>query len=115
MKRRIILQALETLHKRIEDAKKASDQDPYIDAYVMQNKLIKELIDLLKSNTDSLIDVQLLHWIDRQNHAGSEVATKLQNKKTIYELDEILKENGVPEGQMSIDEVMKYIPKFEDE
>lgn len=109
MKRRIMLQALETLQKRIEDTKKASDEDPYIDAYAMQNKLIQELIEILKSNTDSLIDVQLIHWIDRQEHAGSEIATKLQNKNTIVELDKILKENGVPEGQMTIDEVMDSI------
>lgn len=92
MKRRIILQALETLHKRIEDAKKASDQDPYIDAYVMQNKLIKELIDLLKSNTDSLIDVQLLHWIDRQEHAGKAVSEIVKKENQQMTLDDFLKE-----------------------
>lgn len=104
-----MLQSLETLQKRIEDTKKASDEDPYIDAYAMQNKLIQELIEILKSNTDSLIDVQLIHWIGRQEHAGSETATKLQNKNTIEELDKILKENGVPQGQMTIDEVMDSI------
>ncbi len=105
-----MLQAFETLQKRIEDTKKASDEDPYIDAYAIQNKLIQELIDLLKSNTDSLIDVQLIHWIDRQEHAGSEIATKLQNKNTIEELDNILKENNIPQGQMSIDELLESTP-----
>ena len=101
MKKRIVLKAVETLQKRIEDAKKASEQDPYVDAYAMQKTLIQELIDILKSNTDSLIDSQLQHWIDRQEYAGKEANGKVLLQESIEALDSILEKESQTE-QISI-------------
>ena len=101
MKRRIMLQALETAKKRIENAKEVSEADPCVDAYAMQKALLQELIDLLKSNNDAMVDLQLVHWIDRQNHVGFPAAIKLQTKKDINELDSILEKEQATE-QMSI-------------
>ena len=101
MKRRIMLQALETAQKRIEDAKESSEADPYVDAYAMQKTLLHELIDLLKSNSDAMCDVQLIHWIDRQQHVGYPTAIKLQTKKDIHDLNSILEKERTTE-QMSI-------------
>ena len=101
MKRRIMLQSIETLQKRIEDAYKASENDPCVDAYAMQKQLIQELIELLKSNTDALIDMQLIHWIDRQQHVGKEASDKICIQNTIKDLDSILEKEEKSE-QISI-------------
>lgn len=87
MKKRIVIKSLEVLQKRIDNAKKT---DPNFDGYVMQKTLINELIDVLKSNTDSLIDSQLQHWIDRQEYAGKEDNAKVLLQESIESLDSIL-------------------------
>lgn len=105
MKRRIILQSLETLQKRIEDAYQASEEDPCVDAYAMQKTLIQELIDLLKSNKEAMIDVQLLRWIGRQEYAGK-AAAKVLVKEDINALDSIL-EKECSNRQMSLDDFLE--------
>ena len=104
MKKRIIQQALETFQTRVEDVKIASNEEnPYFDAYVLQKRLLQELIDLIKSNTDALIDLQLIHWIDRQQHAGSEANSIALIKEDIKTLDSIIEKSY----QMTINDFLE--------
>ncbi len=106
MKRRVTQLALETLKKRIEDVKEISKQDPYLDSYALQKKLIQELIELLKTTPEYLVDVELLRWIQRQKSAGAAAASQVQIEKAKKDLDEILQfENG---KQMTLDD---FIPE----
>lgn len=105
MKRRVTQLVLETFQKRVEYVKEISKQDPYIDAYVLQKKLIQELIDLLKGTPEYLVDVELLRWIQRQESAGAAASSQVQLKKDKKDLDEILQSEN--EKQMTLED---FIP-----
>ena len=105
MKKSIIQKSLEVLLKRVEEAKQASEKDPYVDAYVLSAKLIQELIEILKSNNGALAELQLYHWIERQEYAGTEASIKNQIKGDINSLDSILKKEESNQ-QMTIDDFL---------
>lgn len=105
MKKRVAQLALETSQKRVETVKEVSKKDPYLDAYVLQNKLIQELINLLKTTPEYLVDVELLRWIQRQESVGAATSNQSQLKKDIEALDEILQNEN--EKQMTLED---FIP-----
>lgn len=102
MKKRILLQVIETLQKRIEDAKEISEQDPYLDSYVLQKKLIQEIIDILKTTPSNLVELKLIRWIQRQESAGASTSSQVQLKKDITSLDEILQSEN--DKQMTLED-----------
>ena len=105
MKKRVIQLALEKFQKRVEDVKEISKQDPYLDAYVLQKKLIQELIELLKKTPEYLVDVDLLRWVQRQESAGAVTSNQAQLKTDLKVLDEILQSEN--EKQMTLED---FIP-----
>ncbi len=111
MKRRVTQLALETFQKRIEDVKELSKQDPYLDSYALQKKLIQELIELLKTTPEYLVDVELLRWIQRQESAGAAASSQAQLQKDMNELDEILQSEN--EKQMTLDDFISSEEELE--
>ena len=105
MKKRILLQVIETLQKRIEEAKEISKQDPYLDSYVLQKKLIQEIIDILKTTPSNLVELELIRWIQRQESAGASTFSQVQLKKDMTTLDEILQSEN--DKQMTLED---FIP-----
>ena len=90
MKRKILLQALETYQKRVADVKTISEQDPYLDAYIIHLKIFRELIDLLRTTPEKFMDIELIRWIQRQETAGLDAANKVKLRNEIKTLDAIL-------------------------
>lgn len=105
MKKRVIQLALETFQKRVEDLKEIYKQDPYLDAYALQKKLIQELIELLKKTPEYLVDVELLRWVQRQESAGAAASNQAQLKTDLKAIDEILQSEN--EKQMTLED---FIP-----
>lgn len=105
MKKRVIQLTLEKFQKRVEDIKEISKQDPYLDAYALQKKLIQELIELLKKTPEYLVDVELLRWIQRQESAGAAASNQIQLKTDLKALDKILQSEN--ERQMTLED---FIP-----
>lgn len=111
MKRRVTQLALETVQKRVEDVKEISKQDPYLDSYALQKKLIQELINILKTTPEYLVDVELLRWIQRQESAGTAASRQSLAKKEINTLDEILQSEN--EKQMTLDDFISSEEELE--
>lgn len=89
--KKLLLDIFTTLQTRIEDTKSISKEDPYLDAYIIQKKLLEEVINILNNTSSSILQSQLVHWVELQQYVGSKNHDAATTNKYIQELESILK------------------------
>lgn len=89
--KKLLLDILTTLQTRIEDTKSISKEDPYLDAYIIQKKLLEEVINILNNTSSSILQSQLVHWVELQQSVGAKNHETVKRNQCLQELETILK------------------------
>ena len=105
--KKLLLDILTTLQIRVEDTKSISKEDPYLDAYIIQKKLLEELINILNNTPVAILQSQLIRWIELQQSVGSNNHEIVKRNQCLQELETILKKEKNNFSWFSIDLIYK--------